>query len=111
MAVLRLLELAFIASCFSLTSALLRNGRLRGNTMPMPVMPVMPVIGIEGTTSYAVTSLADELPPYDTVYYFDQLIDHNDPSLGTFQQRYWHFYEPGKWCIPCAKHSLLLIVI
>ncbi len=96
MAVLRLLELAFIASCFSLTSALLRNGRLRGNTMPMPVMPV---IGIEGTTSYAVTSLADELPPYDTVYYFDQLIDHNDPSLGTFQQRYWHtyeFYEPGK---------------
>ncbi|PBL02968.1 hypothetical protein ARMGADRAFT_279728 [Armillaria gallica] len=95
MAVLRLLELAFITTCFSLTSALLRNERLRGNIMPMPVMPV---IGVEDTTSYAVTSLADELPPYDTVYYFDQLIDHNDPSLGTFQQRYWHtyeFYEPG----------------
>lgn len=33
-----------------------------------------------------------------TVYYFDQLIDHNDPSLGTFQQRYWmdwEFYAPG----------------
>jgi hypothetical protein len=30
---------------------------------------------------------------------FDQLIDHNDPSLGTFPQRYWwstQFYEyPG----------------
>lgn len=21
--------------------------------------------------------------------FFEQLIDHNDPSLGTFQQRYW----------------------
>ena len=38
------------------------------------------------------------LPPITTVYYFDQLIDHNDPSLGTFQQRYWmdwEFYETG----------------
>ncbi|KAF8903046.1 peptidase S28 [Mucidula mucida] len=38
------------------------------------------------------------LPPYDTVYYFDQLIDHDDPSKGTFQQRYWHtseYYQPG----------------
>ena len=33
------------------------------------------------------------LPPYDTTYYFDQLIDHNNPSLGTFKQRYWHTYE------------------
>ncbi|KAF8743831.1 hypothetical protein AX14_000237 [Amanita brunnescens Koide BX004] len=41
-----------------------------------------------------------ELPPYSTIYYFDQLIDHNNPSLGTFKQRYWHtyeFYEPGKF--------------
>ena len=39
-----------------------------------------------------------ELPPLDTTYYFDQLIDHNNPSLGTFEQRYWHtweFYESG----------------
>ncbi|PCH36001.1 peptidase S28 [Wolfiporia cocos MD-104 SS10] len=39
-----------------------------------------------------------ELPPLNTTYYFDQLIDHNNPSLGTFKQRYWHtweFYEPG----------------
>lgn len=38
------------------------------------------------------------LPPYDTTYYFDQLIDHNDPSKGTFQQRYWHtaeYYQEG----------------
>jgi hypothetical protein len=38
------------------------------------------------------------LPPITTVYHFDQLIDHNNAELGTFQQRYWmnwEFYEPG----------------
>jgi pimeloyl-ACP methyl ester carboxylesterase len=38
------------------------------------------------------------LPPYNHTYFFDQLIDHNNPSLGTFKQRFWHtweFYEPG----------------
>ncbi|KAI0332897.1 peptidase S28 [Cubamyces sp. BRFM 1775] len=40
----------------------------------------------------------EALPSLDTVYYFDQLIDHDDPSLGTFQQRYWmsyNYYQPG----------------
>ena len=44
------------------------------------------------------------LPPLDTIYYFDQLIDHNDPSKGTFKQRYWHnyeFYEPGAYLLGC----------
>ncbi|KAI0352501.1 peptidase S28 [Trametes cingulata] len=39
-----------------------------------------------------------KLPSPDTIYYFDQLIDHNDPGLGTFKQRYWfsyQYYEPG----------------
>ncbi|EGO02891.1 hypothetical protein SERLA73DRAFT_176339 [Serpula lacrymans var. lacrymans S7.3] len=38
------------------------------------------------------------LPALDTVYYFNQLIDHNNPGLGTFQQRYWttwQFYKSG----------------
>lgn len=54
------------------------------------------------------------LPPLDTTYYFDQLIDHDDPSLGTFQQRYWHtweFYEPGKGAsirhLASLPHALL----
>ncbi|KAJ3878386.1 peptidase S28 [Lentinula edodes] len=42
-----------------------------------------PVISRNGT----------QLPPYNTTYYFDQLIDHNDPSKGTFKQRFWHTYE------------------
>ncbi|KAH9886026.1 peptidase S28 [Cubamyces lactineus] len=50
--------------------------------------------------SYEVTNktTGDTLPPLDTVYHFDQLIDHDDPSLGTFQQRYWvapQYYQPG----------------
>ncbi|KAJ8474948.1 hypothetical protein ONZ51_g6894 [Trametes cubensis] len=39
-----------------------------------------------------------KLPPLNTTYYFDQLIDHDNPSLGTFKQRYWlsyQYYEPG----------------
>ena len=42
---------------------------------------------------------SQNLPPYKTIYYFDQLIDHHKPELGTFKQRYWHnyeFYKPGK---------------
>lgn len=38
------------------------------------------------------------LPPLSTVYYFDQLVDHDDATKGTFKQRYWstwEFYEPG----------------
>ena len=47
------------------------------------------------------------LPALDTTYYFDQLIDHNNASLGTFKQRYWFsysYYEPGEW------HSFTLIL-
>ncbi|OJT07638.1 hypothetical protein TRAPUB_1498 [Trametes pubescens] len=44
---------------------------------------VLPVVSRNGT----------QLPPYDYSYVFQQLIDHNNPSLGTFRQRYWHTYE------------------
>lgn len=40
----------------------------------------------------------ETLPPYNTTYYFDQLVDHSDPVKGTFKQRYWfnyEFYETG----------------
>ncbi|KAF8869175.1 hypothetical protein CPB85DRAFT_850313 [Mucidula mucida] len=44
-------------------------------------------------------SEGDDVPPYAVVQYFDQPIDHNDLSLGTFEQRYWlndEFYKPGQ---------------
>ncbi|KAG1734402.1 serine carboxypeptidase S28-domain-containing protein [Suillus paluster] len=69
--------------------AAISNAMLRGRpSLPRISVPERPVTSPNGTT----------LPPIKTVYYFDQLIDHNDPGLGTFQQRYWmnwEFYEPG----------------
>lgn len=59
---------------------------------------VMPVVSRNGT----------QLPPYDYSYVFQQLIDHNNPSLGTFRQRYWHtyeFYESGAFCMRFGYRS------
>ncbi|TFK90871.1 peptidase S28 [Polyporus arcularius HHB13444] len=70
------------------------DGRAHANIPPRPSVPVVappeggPVTSRNGT----------QLPPYNTTYYFDQLIDHSNPSLGTFKQRFWHtaeFYEKG----------------
>jgi pimeloyl-ACP methyl ester carboxylesterase len=76
-------------------SARLRDGRLHGNMMRTAAVPLVsapspdiPVVSRNGTA----------LPPYTTVYEFDQLIDHNNPSRGTFKQRFWHtweYYLPG----------------
>lgn len=74
-------------------SAALPDGRLNANQIRRPVVPLVrfptgPVKGSDGS----------ELPSLDTTYYFEQLIDHNNPSLGTFQQRYWHtaqYYKHG----------------
>ncbi|KAG1728280.1 peptidase S28 [Suillus paluster] len=69
--------------------AAIPNAMLRGRpSLPKIPAPEHPVTSPNGTA----------LPSIATVYYFDQLIDHNDPELGIFQQRYWmdwEFYEPG----------------
>ncbi|KAF9267547.1 peptidase S28 [Marasmius fiardii PR-910] len=78
----------------NIVSASIPDGRPNANFRRPPTIPVIqtaesgPVTGRDGS----------ELPPYNTTYLFDQLIDHNNPSLGTFKQRFWHtyeFYEPG----------------
>ena len=49
-------------------------------------------------------SSGHNISSYHEIYYFDQLIDHNDPNKGTFKQRYWHnyeFYEPGAYLLGC----------
>ncbi|KAG2357277.1 serine carboxypeptidase S28-domain-containing protein [Suillus spraguei] len=71
------------------TRAAIPNAMLRS----MPTLPTLPVPDRSITSPNGTA-----LPPITTVYYFDQLIDHNNPDLGTFQQRYWmdwEFYEPG----------------
>lgn len=63
-----------------------------------PKLPGIPKVDVNDLEASHAHLRARDLPPYDTIYYFDQLIDHDDPSMGTFKQRYWHtaeFYEAG----------------
>ena len=73
--------------------AVLPDGRVNANVPPRPLAP--PLAANETTVQ---GFNGQNLPPLDTVYYFNQLIDHTNPSLGTFQQRYlasWQYYRPG----------------
>ncbi|EJD01632.1 uncharacterized protein FOMMEDRAFT_111593 [Fomitiporia mediterranea MF3/22] len=86
-------------SSFSATAsgARLKDGRAHANMAPSAVVPIISLGDIDANAP--VTSRnGTQLPPYNTTYLFDQLIDHNNPSLGTFKQRFWftyEFYEPG----------------
>ncbi|KAL1743373.1 serine carboxypeptidase S28-domain-containing protein [Schizophyllum fasciatum] len=63
--------------------------------MPRPGIPKLSDAGLDRKV---FSRNGTELSPYATVYYFDQLIDHDKPDLGTFKQRYWHtaeYYEEG----------------
>lgn len=59
---------------------------------PSPKLAVQP--GIDD-------SQAPTLPPLEEKYpasFFEQRVDHNDTTVGTFRQRYWvddRFYKPG----------------
>ncbi|KAI6044406.1 peptidase S28 [Pisolithus marmoratus] len=58
----------------------------------IPVLP--PVSAPEGQRT---TPNGTVVPSLDTVYIFNQLIDHTNPGLGTFKQRYWmdwEYYKP-----------------
>ncbi|KAG2049013.1 peptidase S28 [Suillus hirtellus] len=71
--------------------AAIPNAMLRG-------MPSLPKLPLPNRYRFITSQNGTVLPPITTVYYFDQLMDHNNPDLGTFQQRYWmnwEFYEPG----------------
>ena len=87
-----LLVLALAAG--TIADAKTLDGRLHANMARRPSVPVVPLPNDGPVTSRNGT----QLPPYNTTYYFEQLIDHTKPSLGTFQQRYWttyEFYETG----------------
>ncbi|KAG1787153.1 serine carboxypeptidase S28-domain-containing protein [Suillus plorans] len=71
-----------------LVRAAIPNAMLRGmQSLPKLSAPQRSVISPNGT-ALDIT----------TVYHFDQLIDHDNPGLGTFKQRYWmnwECYKPG----------------
>jgi len=69
---------------------------MNANSMRRPTIPHIAL-----SASAIVKDISgNALPPYETVYWFDKLIDHTNPELGTFKQRYWHtweYYKPGSW--------------
>ncbi|KAI0065742.1 peptidase S28 [Artomyces pyxidatus] len=67
-------------------------------TPPRPLPPTIPRLSRALSEPLVHVATGESLPSIDTVYTFDQLIDHTNPSLGTFKQRYWmnwEFYKPG----------------
>lgn len=88
------LGICLLLSAVTWAQARLPDGRAHANMAPMAPMPRVIMEDSGPVTSRNGT----QLPPYNTTYIFEQLIDHTNPSLGTFQQRFWHtyeFYEPG----------------
>lgn len=89
-----ILLFASLSSLSPSIGAILPGDRLHGNVMRPPGIPI-----VTDDANITPKSLnGTQLPPITTTYFFNQLIDHTRPSLGTFQQRYWHtweFYKPG----------------
>ncbi|KAK7062128.1 peptidase S28 [Favolaschia claudopus] len=83
------LSLSLLVLSQSFANGLTTDGRFNANFMRKPALPIVHIDQNTPVTSRNGTIL----PPYNTTYTFQQLIDHNNPSLGTFTQRYWHTYE------------------
>lgn len=91
------LLLTSLLSLSGQVAARLPDGRLSANHPPLPVIPKVTELG-PGAADRVKDVNGTEIAPYEKIYYFDQLIDHNDPSKGTFKVRYWttwEFYKPG----------------
>lgn len=92
--------LPLFSSLLSVASATNKHRpKTKGHNKPL-LLPPIPVAHVEALTQNTpvVSRNGTQLPPYSQEFYFHQLIDHNNPDAGTFQQRYWHtyeFYEPG----------------
>lgn len=96
-----LIALLAASLSISLADAAIPNAMLRGS-------PGIPRIPVPGGSLASPNGTA--LPPITTAYYFDQLIDHNNTELGTFQQRYWadwEFYEAGSFLSPVESGHLM----
>ena len=85
----------YLSTCQCQTSRW-QKFRMNANSMRRPTIPHIAL-----SASAIVKDISgNALPPYETVYWFDKLIDHTNPELGTFKQRYWHtweYYKPGSW--------------
>ncbi|KDQ17874.1 hypothetical protein BOTBODRAFT_104521 [Botryobasidium botryosum FD-172 SS1] len=80
---------ASLTGLLALSSGVAAHTARRPN-LNIPPVPASPLVAApEGLPLKDGTTL----PPYDKIYIFNQLIDHSNPSLGTFPQRYYFTYE------------------
>ncbi|KAF8258280.1 serine carboxypeptidase S28-domain-containing protein [Lactarius quietus] len=89
--------LSLLASV-SLAYALVPKGFNAGGFPPRPLPPTISAPHLLEHYAFQIPNSDEEHPALNTVYYFDQYIDHSNFTLGTFQQRYWmswEFYQPG----------------
>lgn len=92
--------LPFLLGLSAAVSALPPRVRVR-DPATLPRRPSIPRLRERPEERPVTSRNGTQLPAYSRVYWFNQLIDHNNPSLGTFRQRYWHtyeFYESGMRC-------------
>jgi hypothetical protein len=69
-----LLKLSALTIAIALVNGALYDGRPHANFLPKPTIPVIPLEQFEPVTSRK----GSILPPYNTTYFFQQLIDHNN---------------------------------
>ncbi|EJD52012.1 hypothetical protein AURDEDRAFT_142833 [Auricularia subglabra TFB-10046 SS5] len=77
-----------LGSLLGAVSARLPDGRPHANFPPFAAPPRMPAPAVPVTDVNGT-----EIPPLNTIYEFDQLIDHKNPRAGTFKQRYYHTWQ------------------
>ncbi|KAF8207136.1 serine carboxypeptidase S28-domain-containing protein [Mycena galopus ATCC 62051] len=77
--------LSFVWIAYALAPLVAATGGRPPNGLPQLKQPVL---AFENTRAAALTPSTTA----PTAYFFDQILDHSNPSLGTFQQRFW-FYE------------------
>lgn len=101
-----------LATIFAAVSASLAQ---RADSHPYPNIiprPLVPFINADHLNLTDVNGVP--MPPLDTIYHFDQLVDHQNPQLGTFKQRFWmtwEFYIPGGYSRGDAVESSLIVYI
>jgi pimeloyl-ACP methyl ester carboxylesterase len=89
--------LSFLASV-SLAYGLVSKGYNNPVLPPRPLAPAFSAPDALENYAFRIAQSDEEHPSLKTVYLFDQYVDHNDHTQGTFKQRYWvswEFYEPG----------------
>lgn len=79
------MRISHLLSLLSLSS--LAFGFSKRRHLNLPPRPTIPNLPIEHVVRY--DKFDNVHPRLNKTYYFDQLIDHDDPSKGTFKQRYW----------------------